>query len=483
MVSGVTRVVMVVVLARLLTPADYGLAAMALVVTSFVAIFTDPALGAALIQRPTIDERDRSTVFWMATGIGAFLTILGIAASGLVADFFGEAQVQDLFIVTSLSFFLVSLSVAHRALLARKLAYRSLEIRDMIAIVTGGAVAVVVAFAGFGPWAVISNYVVYALTSTILVWVLLDWRPHAVFSLESVRNLAGFSVRIFAATILSWSNGNLDKALVGRVLGAASLGAYSLAYTAMLLPSALIGRPFQQVLSPAYSRIQDDPERLERAWLRSKRVSVAAVTPALLGLIVAAPDFIHVFFGDQWDAAVVPLQVLCIGGVAHSLSSMHWSVLQARGEAATLLRITVMSAAVLWTAFVAGLQWGIVGVAVFYAVGRWLLVVPITLTMSRAVSFDFWAAIRAGTAMLPLSLAAAAVAFGTREALLTTGVPTALRLALVVLVMMSVYGILVRLAAPTLVEEIRGILQRRLRGANPGADGDSGGDSALSNLG
>jgi O-antigen/teichoic acid export membrane protein len=465
-VSGLTRVVLVVVLARLLTPIDYGLAAMALVVTGFVGMFTDPALGAALVQRPAIDERDRSTVFWIAIGIGVLLTAVGIAASGLVADFFGQGQVRELFIVTSLSFFVISLSVVHRALLVRKLAYRSLEIREMISIVAGGAVAVAVAAAGFGAWAIISNHFVYVLTSTILVWFLIDWRPRAIFSTESARNLAGFSTRIFASTLLSWSNHNLDKVLVGRVLGAGALGTYSLAFTAMRLPSALIGRPFQQVLSPALSRIQGEPERLERAWLRSKRVSVAVVVPALLGLAVAAPDFIAVVFGDRWNEAIVPLQILCLAGVAHSLASLHWSVLQARGEAGTLLRVTMLSAAVSWTAFAAGLHWGIVGVAAFYAVARWVLVVPITLMMSRAVSFDFWAALRAGTAMLPLSVVAAAAAFGAREALLPTGIPTSVRLALVALVLVGVYGALVRLAAPALVEETRGILRERRRPAN-----------------
>jgi PST family polysaccharide transporter len=231
----------------------------------------------------------------------------------------------------------------------------------------------------------------------------------------------------------------------------------------MRLPSGLVGKPFQAVLSPAFSRLQGEPERLERAWLRSKRVSVAVVVPALVGLVVVAPDFIDVVFGDRWDEAIVPLQILCFAGIAHSLASLHWSVLQARGEAGTLLRVNMLSAAVSWTAFAVGLHWGIAGVAASYVVARWLLVVPITLMMSRAVSFDFWAALRAGTSLLPLSCAAGAVAFAAREALLATDVPTPLRLALVALVLASVYGVLLRLAAPALIEEIRGILGDRAR--------------------
>ena len=188
-------------------------------------------------------------------------------------------------------------------------------------------------------------------------------------------------------------------------------------------------------------------------------MSIAVVVPALLTLLVVAPDCIDVFFGDQWDDAVVPLQALCVGGVAHSLSSLHWSVLQARGEAASLLRITLLSAFVMWTAFAVGLQWGIVGVAVLYAVGRWLLVVPIILMMSRAVSFDFWAALRAGTATLPVSLAAAAVAFARRPLLLEIEVPELARVVAVTAIMVICYGAMLMVVAPSLVRDVKQVVR------------------------
>ena len=231
---------------------------MAFVVTSLGLLFTDPALGAALIQRPAIDERDRSTVFWTAAGIGALLTVLGIACSGLVADFFGEEQVQELFAVSSLCFVVVSLSVAHRALLARKLAYRSLEIREMVSIVAGGVVAVGVALAGFGPWAVILNFVTSTLVSTVLLWLLLDWRPRATFSRESARNLGGFSGRIFSASVLSWGDQNVDKALIGRFVGAEALGPYSHCIRGHAPAAVDAGPPVEP---SALSGVLEDPTR------------------------------------------------------------------------------------------------------------------------------------------------------------------------------------------------------------------------------
>jgi O-antigen/teichoic acid export membrane protein len=459
-VGSVTRLVVLIVLARLLTPEDYGLAGMAMVVTTFVMIFTDPALGAALVQRPTIDERDRSTVFWLAAAIGVTLTILGVVTSGLVADFFGEPEVQSLFAVTSLCFVLASVSVTPRALLLRKLAYRTLEIRDMISLVAAGAVAVAIAFAGFGPWAVVSNVVAYWVVSTVLIWFLVDWRPQRRFSAESVRNLGGFSLRILSAQSLSWGNENVDKGLVGRFLGASALGAYSLAYTAMLAPATVLGQPLYQSLSPAYSRIQEDKERLERAWLMSKRVSVAVVAPALVALLVLASEFVHVVLGERWDDAIVPLQLLCLGGVATSLTELNWAVLQSRGEASTMLRLTVLASVVTWAAFAGGLAWGIVGVAAFYAAAKWLLVIPATWITTRALAFDFWSALRASTAMLPAAIVAGAVGAAARQLLLQTSVPEAALLMLVGAAVMIVYGAIVVAFAPAVVREVTRAIRR-----------------------
>jgi O-antigen/teichoic acid export membrane protein len=456
-----SRVVVAIILARLLTPAEYGIAGMALVVASFVGNFADPALSTALIQRPTITERDRSTVFWTALGVGGVLTLAGIASAGLVARFFGEPQVREIFMVTSLCFVLSSVSVAPRALLVRRLSYRTLEIREMTSRVIGGITAIVVAVAGFGPWAVVSNFVATTVASTLLLWLLIDWRPRLIYSRESLRNLGGFSSKMFGSSMLSWGNMNLDNVLVGRALGSAALGAYSLAYNVMFLPITRIGRPLSEVLSPAYSRIQRDRERLERAWLRGKRMVVMLVAPGFLSILVTAPDLVHVVFGSKWDASVVPLQLLCVAGLAHSLGMLNWGVLSASGQGGSLLRLTILTSIVTWTAFAIGLAWGIVGVAAAYAIARWLLVLPEAWITSRAVSFAFKPTLQAGGAIIPLGVAAAGVAFGCRELLLAADVAPALRILLCVGALLGTYLLLLVVVLPSLVADVRATVAKR----------------------
>ena len=456
-----SRVVVAIILARLLTPSDYGIAGMALVITSFVALFADPSLGAALIQRPAVSENDRSTVFWTALGVGATLTVVGTALAGLVAHFFGEPQVRDMFIVTSLCFTLSSLAVVPRSLLVRRLAYRTLEIREMTSRVAGGVVAIALAFAGVGPWAVVSNFVATVVVSTVLLWLLVDWRPRFTYSMESLRDLGGFSSKNFGATMLAWGNLNLDNVLVGRALGSAALGAYSLAYNVMFLPITRIGRPLSDVLSPAYSRIQGDRDRLQRAWLRGKRMVVLLVAPGFLSILVCAPDLVHVVFGTKWDDAIAPLQLLCIAGLAHSLGMLNWGVLAASGNAGSLLRLTLLTSVVTWTGFAIGLLWGIVGVAAAYAIARWILVLPEAWITSRAVSFAFKPTLLAGGAIMPLGIAAAIVAFLFRRLLVAEDVAPILRIVLVVAVLLGVYVLAVVVTLPRLVADVRATLARR----------------------
>jgi O-antigen/teichoic acid export membrane protein len=456
-----SRVVVALVLARLLTPEDYGVAGMAIVTTSFVVLFSDPALGTALVQRPHITEADRSTIFWTSAAIGLTGTVLGVLLSGFVAEAFGTPEVQKLFAVTSISFLLSSLSVTPAALMTRRLAFRSLQIREILATACGAVVAVTVAVAGFGPWAIVANWVTFSAVSTLLLWLVCDWRPHFLFSRDSLRDLGSFGLKIFGARILSWSNTNVDNVLVGRFLGAAKLGAYSLAYNVMYLPMQRIGGPLQQVVSPVFARIQTEHDRLERSFLRSKRLSCALLIPSFLVTLVVAPDLVNVVFGEKWDAAIVPLQLLCIAGVGQCLVSLHFSILQSSGQGNALLRLNLVVTGVTLAAFAAGVPFGIVGVAGFYALAKWILVVIDTRITTKAVSFAFWPTLRAGTGTLPLGAAAAVAAFFFRMLLVDEGVPAPVRLVVVSITMTLIYILLIVIAAPSIADEVKTLIRRR----------------------
>jgi PST family polysaccharide transporter len=400
-------------------------------------------------------------VFWTTAAVGAGVAVGGVLLSGYVADLFGRHEVKTLFMVLCAGLFIAALGVTQLALLTRTLAYRSLEIRGIIAAVCGAAAAIAVAFAGFGPWAIITNWLVVTSVSTLLVWVLSQWRPRLVFSRVSLRDLGGFGLKVFGARILSWGNSNMDNVLVGRYLGAAPLGAYALAYNVMYVPITRISAPITRILSAAYARMQHEPERLESAWLRGRSILSALLSPAFAIVIVVAPDLVPVAFGAKWDNAVTPLQLLAAAGFARTLVATNWSLLTAVGHPGTLLRIQLIVSVVVVGSFVAGLPFGIVGVAGFYAAARLLLAFVDTAMTTRAAGYPFLRSLRSGAEPLPLAVAAGALGLGLRLLLVDAHVPAAARLVVVAAAIAAAYLAMLYFASPRMLSEAIAIVRRR----------------------
>lgn len=449
-----TRFGIGVVLAHLLSPADYGVAGMAFVFTNLLATFNDLSFGAALVQRSEISEADRSTAFWSTVAVGVLLTVIGVAGSGAVASFFHQPRVGPLFAVLSITFTLTGLTATQVSLLNRDLAYRSLQIREMVAVVAGAVAALAVASAGLGPWAIVAQALAAAAVSVVLLWSLSPWRPRFIFAPASVRDLGGFALKLFSSRILNYAYLNADNLLVGRFLGGRALGAYSLAFNVMYSPVQRIALPLGQVLFPALSRLQNDPARLGAAWLRAKRLAAAVLALPYFVMLVAAPDLVPVVFGAKWHAAVPVLQLLGATGVAQSLVMLNWPLLEAQGHAGLLFRRNLLYTTVAIAAFALGLRWGIVGVAACYAVARWVLVLPDMAIAARSVSLPTARALRVSATALPLCTGASLLAFGLRALLLAAGVPAAARLGAVLVFLPLAYLGLIAVAAPDMVREV-----------------------------
>jgi polysaccharide transporter, PST family len=466
LVSEGTRVVVAIVLARLLTPADYGVAGMAFIFAGLAALFSDLALGGALVQRRDLEEADRSTAFWASLAFSLVVMAVAIGLSDPVADFFGRQQVQALVIGLSFSFPLAALSTTQTALLTRELAYRSLEIRQIVGVLCGGVVALVLAGLGTGPWAIIGNALAASAASTLLLWRFSDWRPQRVFSRRHLGHLSSFGLRLFGLRLLNYGNLNMDNTLIGRFAGASALGVYSLAYNVVFTPLVRIASPISDVVYPALARMQDDLPRMRSAWLRSKQLSAALLAPSFLAIAVVAPDLVRVLFGAKWHAAVPVIQLLCIAGVAHSLVTLNWTVLQATAKLGVALRLDFFVTVATIGAFAVGVKWGAIGVAAAYASIKWPAVLVDTYVTTRALRFGFLEALRASCSTLAPALLAAAGAYGLRAELVSGGVPAAARLVIVLAVGLVLYLALLLLAAPTVVAEARAVLRERRGGAS-----------------
>lgn len=463
----VSRVVVALILARLLAPHDWGLAAMVFVFSGFVVAFTDNAFGTALIQRRVLRERDRSTVFWISTGMGALLAVVGVAAAGPLAAYYGEPSVRPLFAAVSIGFLVSALGTTQMALLARDMRFRRLELRQIAATLVGAATGITLALEGFGAWAIVGQQLAEAAASTALLWWLTPWRPSLTFSFASVRSLGGFAGAVFGENLLYQAGRNLATLLIGRFLGAAALGAYALATNVILMPFTRIAGPLQQVFFPAFSRMGDDRERIADVWIRASRLVGALALPALVGLAIVAPDFVGVVLGPRWADATLLIQILAFVGIVQAVQTLNGEVLLSLGRAGTLLRVTALWFAVSAAAIAVGLRWGVVGVAACYAIAT-AVVEPVrayVTTRALGIPLSRFAGAFAGVAQA--SALMAAVLLAARALLIGAGAPPAVRLAVLVLVGAGAYAWACLVRAPEVRLEAERVLGRaRRRGAH-----------------
>jgi PST family polysaccharide transporter len=449
-----------IVVARFLTPREVGLAAMALVFSSLAILMVDAGIGAVLVQKPELTDEDLDTAFWTNVALGVGLTLLGVGLSWPIAQLYGEPQVQPLFAVLSLTFLFTALGIVQGGLLTRELRFRSLEMRTIVATAISCAVGMALAILGAGPWAIVAQNLAISGVSTILLWLSSPWRPRPRFSRDRFRGMAGFGGHVLGTRTVTWGARNVDSLLIGRHLGAASLGAYSIAYNLMLTAVNRIASPVTQVFFPAFSRIRDRG-RIAGLWLRAVRMVALIVVPSMLGLIAVAPDFVEVLFGRRWHQAAPVFQILAPIGVAQALQALNYGILQALAQTRILFRYMTVASIVTIVSFVVGLPWGIEGVATAYLAASVVLEPAYLKLTARAVGISPLDWVRSIAGVLEAGIAMLIVVFGVRKLLLGTEIPVSGRLALLILLGAALYVPLVAWRSPEAIAEIRALLERR----------------------
>ena len=347
--------------------------------------------------------------------------------------------------------------------MAREMQFARLELRQIAATLTGAAVGIGLAVADKGAWAIVGQILAEATMSTLLLWALSSWRPSFTFSKASLGRLGGFAGNVFAENVLWQAGRTVAGAMIGRSLGAAALGTYTLATTVILMPFARLAAPLQQVFFPAFSRISDDRERMADIWIRATRLVGAFSIPALVGLIIVAPEFVEVVLGPKWTEATTVIRILAVVGIVQSLHTLNGEVLMALGRAGTLLRYTALWTFATLTAVAIGLQWGLVGVAIAYTIAIAIVEPLRAYVTTRALGIPFLRLVRSLTGVAQATAVMAAVLLVTRELLISAGTPVSLQLVLLILVGGAGYVLACVWRAPAVTAELTGVIGRRRR--------------------
>jgi len=387
--SQVFQFIAVIILARILTPEDFGLVGMTIVFTGFIRLFRDAGFGSALIQRLEVEERHLSSVFWANVALGILLaTLIGLAAPAIAA-FFNEPQLVLITRVIALDFAIGSLSIVQLAQLQRALAFKKTNLLEMQAKVLSGLSAIGLALTGFGVWSLVLQSILYSVFLAAATWYVCVWRPRFQFELGAIRELLGYSTNLLAFNIINYWTRNADNLLVGKIVGSAGLGIYTRAYGFMMLPLRQFANVIGQVMFPVLSRVQGDIPKIKAAYLKANRLIALVTVPLVVGLFVTTESFILTLLGPKWVEVIPILQILCLTGVKQPLgASMGW-LLTSMGRTDTMRKWALLSGTLNLIAVGIGVQWGVMGVAIGYVTFGYVIHYHSVIIPSRLVDVSF----------------------------------------------------------------------------------------------
>lgn len=370
------RVGSLMVLGRLLEPSDFGLVGMVLAVTGVLDLFKDFGLSTAAVQRANITGEQHSALFWVNMLVGVMLGCVALLSAPIVARFYHEPRLNAVTAVLAAGFLFNAAGVQHGALLLRQLRFTAMAIIEIICLFAGIAVAIGMAFRGYGYWALVAMTIVPPLVSTICMWLATRWipgRPRRVAGLVSMLRFGGTVTLNYLVVYLAY---NVEKVLLGRFWGAEALGIYGRAYQLVNIPTANLNSAVGGVAFAAMSRVQSEPARIRSYFLKGYTLFLALAIPITVLCALFADDLILVVLGPKWHGAAPIFRLLAPTILIFALiNPLGWLLLSA-GMVERSLKIALVLAPLVISGYVAGLSYGPQGVALGYSAVLTLWVVP-----------------------------------------------------------------------------------------------------------
>lgn len=356
-----------IVVARLLTPEDYGLVGMVVILIGFFWMFQYLGLSAATVRWKELSHTQVSNLFWINIALSTTIAVIVLAFAPLLAWFYNEPRLTGIAAGYALVVFLTGISIQHLAILQRQMRFTALAIIDIVAVVIGLILTIVAAWRGAGYWALVLNQLVVSLLTIVGAWSVCRWRPGLPARDSELRSMLTFGGNLTGYHFATFFAQNTDNALIGKVWGAFQLGIYSRAYQMLLTPIGQVIMPLGNVAVPALSRLADTPERYRAAYLKIVEKVAMLTMPAVVFTIATSDWLILLLLGPQWGEAARVFMLLGIAAIVQPVAKTGTWLLVTQGRSRELLRWGVAGSIIAVVSIVAGLPWGATGVAASYA--------------------------------------------------------------------------------------------------------------------
>ncbi|MCF6736934.1 lipopolysaccharide biosynthesis protein [Blastococcus sp. KM273129] len=368
MARALLQVVGIVVLARLLSPEDYGVVAIVAVIVGIGELFRDFGLSTAAVQASTLSRAERDNLFWLNSGIGVVLAALLCAAAPLIAAAFDDPRLTAVAMALSVTFVLNGLSTQHRAMHVRSLRFGVLVSTEAAGQAVGVAVGISLALLGHGYWALVALQLVQGAVTLLLLAAGGRWLPGGIDRGATIRPFVGYGLPLLGAQVLNLAGTSAATLTIGARFGTAPVGLFDRASQLVRLLLLQLQAPSTRVAVPVLSRLQSQPRRFSDFVSYGQVVLLTLIAVMFALLVAQAPSVVHIVLGDQWADVVPLLRVLLIAGFFQSAAYAVYWVFLARGLTRSQLRYALVTRPAMVLLVIAGSSWGVQGVAVAYAV-------------------------------------------------------------------------------------------------------------------
>lgn len=415
------------ILARLLSPADFGLVALVLFFSSLGIALFQTGLATALLRQQESSAEEESAIFWFALATSLLFGLVLVASGGAIGRWFDQPSIAPLMVAAAVQLVAAAIGVVPGTLLNRRFDLKPLTVCGVAASLVSGVLGIVAASRGAGPWAIALHLVAYQLINSLLLWIVTGWRPILHFHLATLRCQLRFGAYLSVSSVLDVLYTSGFAVIIGKFHTLTDLGLYNRAQGTQQLPGNIIGAAISRIALPLFASRIDDDDEIRRVMRLAIRLSMLLNLPAMVFLAATSPLVLLVLFGPQWVGAAPILTLLCIAGAFTPLHVINLQLLLAQERSDLFLTIATNQKLIAIGLIVAGSFFGVIGLAVAQAVFALVAFVLNTRQTAASIGYGGSAQLRD---LLPVAVIAALVGLAGRLAMLTWPAPPVARLAL-----------------------------------------------------
>lgn len=383
------RFIFGIILARLLAPDAYGVIGMLSIFICIVSVFIDCGFSQALICKPNRTQKDFSTEFFFNIGVGLLGYLILFITSPFIAHFYNMPILSPILKIIGIGIIINSLCVVQSAQFAINLNFKTPAKISVITQLSSGFIGIILAYWGFGVWALVFQQIIGGLLNAILLWIFAGWRPTPEFSIDSFKYLWNYGSKILGASIIQQVYDNLYPLVIGKFFNATNLGLYSRANSFATLPSSNLSNILGNVTFPVLSKLSNDLNKLTNVYTRMLKCTAFIVFPLMIGMATTANSFVKILLNEQWFECIIMLQLLCCALIWQPLSFIHINVLKVIGRTDIVLKLEIMKRTMGLITIFGSIPFGVIGMCIGFIIFYLYSFILNTIYVSRVLKLSF----------------------------------------------------------------------------------------------